>query len=153
MANWHTLYSRREILLRLSCLGVIAAGTLTLGPLAQYLLSQEDRLTSPLVTFNKQLETNSTWENVPNTRVWVKRDMKGVMALVATCTHLGCEVRYHPEENKWLCPCHASMYDGDGNVLSGPARMALPRVAVELKQDGSMIINTSKQVGIDARAS
>lgn len=146
------LYTRREILRRLSWVGVAVAGTAALGPLVQYLVNEEDGVKSPLVILKKQLEENSTWENVPNTRVWVKRDKLGIMALVATCTHLGCEVRYHSDKNQWLCPCHGSIYDEAGNLVSGPAKKALAYVAVETKQDGSLVIHTNKHVGRDERA-
>jgi len=145
-------YTRREILLRLSWVGVIVAGSATMGPLVQYLVNDEDGVRSSLVIFKKQLEEDSPWENVSSSRVWVKRDKAGIMALIATCTHLGCEVRYHPEKKQWECPCHGSIYDDDGNLMSGPAKKALQRVAVEAKQDGSLVIYTNKQVGSDERA-
>ena len=143
-------WSRRAVL-RLAWFGIIAASALTIEPLVKYLTCKEDRLRSPLVVYNKPLDENSDWQNAANARVWVKRDSLGVMALVATCTHLGCEVNYHPEKKEWLCPCHGSIYDVEGRPISGPASKDLPRVAVELKPDGSLMINTSKQVGMDIR--
>ncbi len=143
-------WSRRAVL-RLAWVGIIAASALTIEPLAKYLTSKVDRLRSPLVVYNKPLDKNSDWQNTANARVWVKQDSLGVMALVATCTHLGCEVNYFPDKKEWLCPCHASIYDLEGRPVSGPAPKALPRVAVERKQDGALIINTSKQVGMDTR--
>lgn len=141
----------RRAVLRLAWVGIIAASALTIEPLVKYLTSKEDRLRSPLVEYNKPLDENSDWQNTANARVWVKRDSMGVMALVATCTHLGCEVNYHPEKKEWLCPCHGSIYDIEGRPVSGPAPKALPRVAVERKSDGSLMINTAKQVGMDTR--
>ncbi len=146
MAEW-----TRRAVLRLAWVGIVAAGALTIKPLAEYLTSDEDRLRSPLVFYNKPLEENSDWQNTSTSRVWVKRDTAGIMALVATCTHLGCEVTYHPDKKEWLCPCHGSIYDSEGRPISGPAPKAMTRVAVERKADGSLIINTSKQVGLDAR--
>jgi len=143
-------WSRRAVL-RLAWVGIIAASALTIEPLAKYLTSKEDRLSSPLVVYNKPLDKNSDWQNTANARVWVKQDSLGVMALVATCTHLGCEVNYFPDKKQWLCPCHASIYDVEGRPVSGPAPKALPRVAVERKSDGTLIIDTSKQVGMDTR--
>ncbi|TGE38840.1 ubiquinol-cytochrome c reductase iron-sulfur subunit [Desulfosporosinus fructosivorans] len=143
-------WSRRAVL-RLAWVGIIAASALTIEPLVKYLTSKEDRLRSPLVEYNLPLVVNSGWQNTANDRVWVKQDPLGVMALVATCTHLGCEVHYYPEKKEWLCPCHASTYDVDGRPVSGPAPRALPRVAVERKPDGTLVINTSKQVGMDTR--
>jgi len=141
----------RRAVLRLAWVGVIAASALTIEPLAQYLTSKEDRLQSSLVAYNKPLDMNTDWQNTAKARVWVKRDPTGVTALVATCTHLGCEVHYNVEKKQWLCPCHGSIYDQEGRPVSGPALRALPRVAVELKPDGSLIIDTSKQVGMDTR--
>lgn len=143
-------WSRRAVL-RLAWVGIIAASALTIEPLVKYLTSKEDRLHSPLVEYNKPLDKNSDWQNAANARVWVKQDSLGVMALVATCTHLGCEVNYFPDKKEWLCPCHASIYDVEGRPVSGPAPKALPRVAVERKPDGTLIINTLKQVGMDIR--
>lgn len=145
-------YTRREILLRLSWVGLIVAGGTALVPLYKYLVSDEDEVQSPKVLVKKQPEVDSPWENVLSTRVWLKRDQAGIMALVATCTHLGCEVRYHPEKKQWECPCHGSIYDEEGRPISGPAPKALIRVAVAIKQDGSLMIQTNEQVGIDERA-
>lgn len=141
----------RRAVLRLAWVGVIASAALTIEPLFKYLTSKEDRQKSPLVVYKKPLSENSGWQNTAAARVWVKRDSSGVMALVATCTHLGCEVNYHAEKKEWICPCHASIYDEEGMTVSGPAPKALPRVAVQSQSDGSLIINTSKIVGMDTR--
>ncbi|MDQ7095884.1 ubiquinol-cytochrome c reductase iron-sulfur subunit [Desulfosporosinus sp. PR] len=144
------IWSRRAIL-RLAWAGAVAAGALTVRPLAQYLTSEEDQPRSPLVYVAEIPEENADWLQVPGSRVWLKRDGQGIMALAATCTHLGCEVNYHRDQREWRCPCHGSIYDAEGRPISGPAPQALPRVAVERKADGSLIINTAKQVGLDER--
>ena len=141
----------RRAVLRLAWVGIIAASALTIEPLVKYLTSKENRLQSPLVVYNKPLVENSDWQYTAKARVWVKQDSLGVMALVATCTHLGCEVHYYPEKKQWLCPCHGSIYDIEGRPVTGPAPKAMSRVAVERKPDGSLIINTAKQVEMDTR--
>lgn len=145
-SNW-----TRRAVLRLAWGGIIAASALTIEPLVKYLTSKEDRMGSPLVEYSKPLDVNSDWQTTAKERVWVKEDSLGVMAIVATCTHLGCEVHYYPEKKEWLCPCHASIYDIEGKPISGPAPKALPRVAVERKPDGTLIINTSKNVEMGTR--
>ena len=39
----------------------------------------------------------------------------------ATCTHMGCIVRWNSLEQCWDCPCHGSQFAPDGNPLNGPA--------------------------------
>jgi len=141
----------RRAVLRLAWVGIMASAALTVEPLAMYLTTKEGKQRSPLVVYNRPLAENSGWQKTAAARVWVKRDTLGVMAMVATCTHLGCEVNYHAPGKEWICPCHASVYDEEGRTESGPAPQALRRVAVERKADGSLIINTSKPVGMDTR--
>lgn len=38
------------------------------------------------------------------------------------CTHLGCALRWNPQEHSWDCPCHGSRFDENGNVLDTPAQ-------------------------------
>jgi len=40
-----------------------------------------------------------------------------VKAFSATCTHLGCQVRWDGEAKKFNCPCHGGVYDADGQVI------------------------------------
>ena len=43
-----------------------------------------------------------------------------IKALSATCTHLGCQVRWDAKGKKFRCPCHGGVYAPDGSVLEGP---------------------------------
>ncbi|MBD5162613.1 MAG: FAD-dependent oxidoreductase [Oscillibacter sp.] len=40
---------------------------------------------------------------------------------VPRCPHLGCALKYNPQEHTWDCPCHGSRFRSDGAVLDGPA--------------------------------
>jgi Rieske Fe-S protein len=56
-----------------------------------------------------------------------------VRALSATCTHLGCQVRWDAKDKKFRCPCHGGIYAADGTVLGGPPPR--PLNAIEARID------------------
>lgn len=68
----------------------------------------------------------------------VNRPGKGLIALSRICTHLGCLVHYDKENRRLLCPCHAGVYDLEGNVLSGPPPK--PLAVLPLRVDGDTIV-------------
>ena len=37
------------------------------------------------------------------------------------CPHLGCALKWNPQEHSWDCPCHGSRFSADGTLLDGPA--------------------------------
>jgi len=43
------------------------------------------------------------------------------------CPHLGCALKWNPQEHSWDCPCHGSRFARDGRLLDGPATGDLPR--------------------------
>lgn len=63
--------------------------------------------------------------------VGVYRDDQGSLhAVSATCTHMGCTLRWNTAERSWDCPCHGSRFDADGKVLHGPAVVDLKKMDV-----------------------
>ncbi len=58
----------------------------------------------------------------------VIRTEKGVFALSAVCTHLGCLVNWDPDAREIICPCHAARFDLNGNVIGGPAPKPLQQI-------------------------
>ncbi len=41
---------------------------------------------------------------------------------VRRCPHLGCALRWNPQERSWDCPCHGSRFAEDGKLLDTPAQ-------------------------------
>lgn len=37
------------------------------------------------------------------------------------CTHLGCALKWNPQEHSWDCPCHGSRFTEEGTLLENPA--------------------------------
>ena len=57
----------------------------------------------------------------------------GFLAISRRCPHLGCTVPWVAEEKKFLCPCHSSAFDIQGDVIRSPASRAMDlyRVIIE----------------------
>lgn len=104
---------------------------------------------------------------LPDERLYVFREGKTFHSISAVCTHLGCTVRAEamssPETrtvggqatrltHRFLCPCHGSVYNGDGTNISGPAPTPLPwyRLAVA-PDDGQLVVDLADAVEADFR--
>ena len=40
---------------------------------------------------------------------------------VPRCPHMGCALKYNPQEHSWDCPCHGSRFQEDGKLIDNPA--------------------------------
>lgn len=58
---------------------------------------------------------------------WVVKTETEVIAFSPQCTHLGCGYRWEGDRQHFLCPCHASSFSMEGEVLAGPAPRPLGR--------------------------
>mgnify|MGYP000049867202 CR=1 FL=1 len=60
------------------------------------------------------------------------------LIVVGLCTHLGCV----PSRKKdgWFCPCHGSVYDNSGRILTGPAPRNLDLPPYEFLSSDKIII-------------
>jgi nitrite reductase/ring-hydroxylating ferredoxin subunit len=69
-----------------------------------------------------------------------------LLALYRKCPHLGCQVPGLCDELKrFTCRCHGSTYNIIGEKLKqGPAQRGMDRFAVEIREDGVVVIDTSQ---------
>jgi cytochrome b6-f complex iron-sulfur subunit len=74
-------------------------------------------------------------------RVWIIRNDKGLYAMWARCTHLGCTPNWFPAESRFRCPCHGSNFSAKGDVIAGPAPKPLWRVMVTQTPQGDLVID------------
>jgi Rieske Fe-S protein len=71
--------------------------------------------------------------------VWDGADR--VRALSATCTHLGCQVRWEGDAKRFHCPCHGGVYDASGQVVSGPPPRPLDTIDARIDPaDASVLV-------------
>ena len=73
-----------------------------------------------------------------------------LVAYNRVCTHLQCLVNYDPETDQLPCPCHGSIYNAlNGNVVSGPAQKALPKIDLEVDANGDIYaVNIEGEIGV-----
>ncbi|MGA7341651.1 MAG: Rieske (2Fe-2S) protein [Terracidiphilus sp.] len=92
-----------------------------------------------------------------NVACYVRREGAGQFRVFAiNCAHLGCPVRWFPQSQLFMCPCHGGVYYADGSRASGPPERGLftyswKIVSGDLKIDaGQMptLSNTAKLVNI-----
>ncbi|MBI4368807.1 MAG: ubiquinol-cytochrome c reductase iron-sulfur subunit [Elusimicrobia bacterium] len=61
------------------------------------------------------------------------------------CTHLGCPYRWDEATKKFLCPCHAAVFDVDGSVVKGPPPRPLDRYPVKVSSGRILILPLNEQ--------
>lgn len=76
------------------------------------------------------------------TAAWLQRNgEKDFVAFSIDCTHLGCPVRWNPDSQLFMCPCHGGVYYKDGKVAAGPPPRPLSRYPVRIR-DGQVEVKT-----------
>jgi cytochrome b6-f complex iron-sulfur subunit len=72
----------------------------------------------------------------------------GFLAVHNRCPHLGCTVSWEANENRFLCPCHASTFDFYGNFDSPPVPRPLDTFPVQV-EEGVVVVDTSQLIQRD----
>ncbi len=82
-----------------------------------------------------RLRAKDAWRTVEQTGAIfaMSDDGETYTVLDATCTHLGCLVRWKESENHFACPCHSAFFDRRGEVVSGPPPRRLRRLETKIE--------------------
>lgn len=87
----------------------------SLGPLENFPIG-----IPTLFTFTRT-RVNGWEKTVYSHGVYVlRKDENQIRVFSDICTHLSCRVKWQAQIQDYLCPCHDSHYDIDGNVTKGP---------------------------------
>ena len=88
-------------------------------------------MVAAMVLADLVLGRENPWEEVfsPRRSIWRKQLLlnAGESALnllrptAPRCPHMGCALRWNPQERSWDCPCHGSRFDESGKLLDNPA--------------------------------
>ncbi len=88
--------------------------------------------------------------HIASARAYLSRlEDGGFLAIYQRCTHLGCSVPWDQSANTFICPCHSSEFDPQGELLSPPAPRPLDLFQVVI-EDGQVKIDTAAPVSRQA---
>jgi Rieske Fe-S protein len=151
--------SRRGIFLKLGLLLNGAVGLMLAIPVVRYLFSPIARERKPgyrawvslgpvesfpagqtrLATYRNPVVTPSDGETA-SIPCWVRNvDGKQFQVFAINCAHLGCPVRWFPQSNLFMCPCHGGAYYADGSRASGPPERGMFEQRYKL-EGGNLLI-------------
>jgi len=137
--------TRRGLLVKAALLVNGLAGAVLAVPILRYLLSPVVRDRKPgykawvslggvggfpagetrFATYRSPHATLSDGET-GTAACWVRNiDGDRFQVFAINCAHLGCPVRWFPQSNLFMCPCHGGAYYADGSRASGPPERGL----------------------------
>lgn len=73
------------------------------------------------------------------------------IALSSTCPHLGCQVGWEPQNDRYFCPCHNGTFDATGTATGGPpgeAGQSLPRYGLRVDKGLLYILVPAEQLSM-----
>jgi cytochrome b6-f complex iron-sulfur subunit len=83
--------------------------------------------------------------------MFVCRDDKGVYAMDAQCSHLGCTLSFVSQAVGFSCGCHNSGFDYNGQNPIPPATVPLKHLAVCQDADGNLLVDPDAVVDASVR--
>src|SRR6202047_2411718 len=153
--------SRRWLLLKVGALFNAVVGVAVTVPIVKYLLSpvkSDDAYKSwvslgsvdtfPVGETRLAKFTNPVsraWDGeTDRVACWVRRiSEKEFQVFAINCAHLGCPVRWFPQSQLFMCPCHGGAYYADGSRASGPPERGLFTYDCRIAQ-GELHINAGQ---------
>ena len=142
--------SRRNLLTLAGWAGLLASLTASVGATARFMFPNIVYEPSPIIKLGSVSDyAEGTITFVESERIFVLRDDKGFRALSAVCKHLGCTVFWVETTSTYDCPCHGSVYDTTGAVISGPAPKPLDWLEIKKSPDKRLVVNKIKSISKD----
>ena len=111
---------------------------LSLGSLEQFPAGQ-----TRLATYRNPVENSSDGETA-TIPCWVRHiDGDEFQVFAINCAHLGCPVRWFPQSELFMCPCHGGAYYSDGSRASGPPERGLFEYGYKI-EGGNLLIKAGE---------
>src|ERR1700742_2833788 len=147
---------RRKFLFKLSIAINAAIGLLIATPVIRFLLGPlrakgaydswiplgkvaDYEAGTTILAFFRNPTTNPWDGETGNVACYVRREQGSFTVFAVNCAHLGCPVRWFPQSQLFMCPCHGGAYYADGSRAAGPPERGLFTYASRVDGDTLMI--------------
>jgi menaquinol-cytochrome c reductase iron-sulfur subunit len=108
--------------------GAETDAVITLGPLDNYPIGVPTRFDFT------QTKVNGWERTATNYGLYVVRKSESEVRVFSdVCTHLGCRVSWHADQEHYISPCHDGHFDILGNVISGPPPRPLDEFVTKIE--------------------
>jgi len=114
------------------------------------LSSLEEAVPKKVAIVSDQRDAWTVATDVELGAVWLVRQGDRVVALSATCPHLGCSVNALPS-HAFGCPCHTSEFDAHGKKVSGPSPRDMDALDTKVEDDWVLVDFHRFRTGVEER--
>lgn len=83
--------------------------------------------------------------------VWTVKNGEETTVFSPICPHLGCRYQWHEDQKLFICPCHHSVFNMNGKVISGPAPRALDTLPTKVKNNYLYVLWERFKPGITSK--
>lgn len=78
--------------------------------------------------------------------IWLIQDDQGWYGLKNNCTHLGCRLNWDLSKKIFICPCHGSRFNLQGEVIKGPTSRPLSKPYLYVGWKDEIWVDSQKEV-------
>ena len=149
VSSQQSVIARRDFLALLGRGALWATAGITVVSLLRYLSFTEPTPPQVFALDEPKAYPPDSTTLVAEGRAFIKHDERGLYAINATCTHLGCLVKQ--SQSGFDCPCHGSRYTPNGALTNGPATQPLSYSALSINAAGKVVLDLSQTVGVETR--
>ena len=80
-----------------------------------------------------------------------KGGIGGIEVLAPICPHLGCPINWHPDQHRFVCPCHGGIFTSEGERVGGPVPRSMDALAFEIRQGRLWVRWQDFKIGVAER--